>query len=408
MLNTETNTQNYSKATNLEPIRCGGKKIIIATGIFPPDIGGPATYSEKLAQELDKQGFEVGLITYKDPELKLQRYNFLLKKVSRRYPVGIRHFLYFWRLLKMAKNFDVIYAQCPISSGLPACLVAKILKKKFVLKIVGDYAWDQGKIKYNIRESIETFQNKNKYPGKIRFLQFLERWVAKKADQIIVPSNYLKMIVGKWKVDLDKIKIIYNGIKNKEGEILNKQQAQNKIGIKGDILLSVGRLISGKGFDGLIKIMPELLKINIRFKLVIIGSGPEETKLKNLIKELNLKNYVFLIGSIEHQKMGDYYYSSDLFIFNTIHEGLSHTLLEAMQYELPIITTPVGGNPEIIQNNYNGLLVEYNNKREFKKAIWNLWNDKESQKKFQDNSKKVLEKFTFEKMINNTLEILVK
>jgi len=385
------------------------KKIIIATGIFPPDIGGPATYSEKLAQELKKRNFDVQIITYSDPGVKYKNYNFPLTTVSRRYPQGVRHFLYFWRLLKIAKDFDVIYAQCPVSSGLPACFVAKILNKKFILKIVGDYAWEQAKVNYGIRESIETFQNRKDYPLKIKVLRFLEKWVAKNVKQIITPSNYLKDIVSKWGIEADKIKIIYNSIDDLSFEHdLTKEEAQNKIGIKGDILLSIGRLVPWKGFNSLIKIMPDLLAKNIRFKLIIIGSGPERERLKDLIENLNLKNYVFLIGQVKYSEIVYYFRATDLFILNTAYEGLSHVLLEAMQFEVPIITTFIGGNPEIIEHNYNGLLIEYDNRKGFKKAIWGLWQDKELQKKFIENSKKVLEKFTFKKMIKESLEILVK
>lgn len=385
------------------------KKIIIATGIFPPDIGGPATYSEKLAKELKNKNFDVQVITYSDSGAKHESYNFPLTTVSRRYPQGLRHFLYFWRLIKLIKDADIIYAQCLISSGLPACLAAKYFKKKFILKIVGDYAWEQGGVRWGVKDSIEIFQIRKEYPWQVKLLKFLERWVAKNASVIITPSNYLKSIVEGWKIDPEKIKVIYNSFDGLNFSCdLNKDEAQNKINIKGDILLSVGRLVPWKGFDTLIKIMPELLTRNIRFKLVIVGSGPDEEKLKNLIDALNLKNYVILAGQIDHKNLPCYFKASDLFVLNTNYEGLSHILLEAMHLNLPIITTAIGGNPEIIEHNHNGLLVEYNNRKELKKAIFDLWENKELQKKFQENSKKILESFTFERIIKDTLEILFK
>ena len=385
------------------------KKIIIATGIFPPDIGGPATYSEKLAKELKNKNFDVEVITYSDPGVKYEGYNFPLTTVSRRYPQGLRHFLYFWRLIKLIKDADIVYAQCLISSGLPACLAAKYFKKKFILKIVGDYAWEQGGVRWGVKESLEIFQIKKEYPWQVKLLKFLERWVAKNASVIITPSNYLKSIVEGWKIDPDRIKVIYNSFDGLNFSCnLSKDEAQNKINIKGDILLSIGRLVPWKGFDTLIKIMPELLTKNIRFKLVIVGSGPDEGKLKNLIDALNLKNYVILAGQISHKDLPCYFRASDLFVLNTNYEGLSHILLEAMHLNLPIITTAIGGNPEIIEHNHSGLLVEYNNRKELKKAIFDLWENKELQKKFQENSKKVLEGFTFERMIKDTFEILFK
>ncbi len=381
-------------------------KIIIATGIFPPELGGPAIYSERLAMELKRRGFDISLITYFNSGVTSKKYDFPVIKIYRFYPAGLRHFFYFWSLLKITKGADLIYAQCPISSGLPAYLASKILKKKFVLKIVGDYAWEQAKVRYEIREGIETFQNKKTYPRSIRILRWLEKRVAKGADQIIVPSYYLKKIVEGWGVDSDKIKVVFNSVEDSIDCQLNKAEARSQIGIEGDILFSAGRLVSWKGFDALIKIMPDLLKKNVRFKLVIAGSGPEERNLRDLISSLRLENYVYLVGGVDHLMMPIYFRAVDLFILNTKYEGLSHILLEAMRNNLPIITTDIGGNPEIIKHNYNGLLTEADNKEELKNSIWSLWQDEQLKKEFIGNSQKVLEKFTFEKMVEETIKVL--
>ena len=108
-------------------------KILICTGIYPPDIGGPATYSKLLFEELPKMGIETRVLSFGE---------------VRHLPKILRHFVYFIKVLKMGRRADIIYAQDPVSVGLPAMLAAKILRKKFILKVVGDYAWEQ-------------FQNKN-------------------------------------------------------------------------------------------------------------------------------------------------------------------------------------------------------------------------------------------------------
>ena len=99
-------------------------KIIIATGIFPPDIGGPATYSETIAEELTKRGFDIRVITYadrsKNQEARIKKQEYDIIRISRGYPKGLRHFLYFRRVLRATKGADVVYAQDLISAGLPA------------------------------------------------------------------------------------------------------------------------------------------------------------------------------------------------------------------------------------------------------------------------------------------------
>jgi len=115
---------------------------------------------------------------------------------------------------------------------------------------------------------------------------------------------------------------------------------------------------------------------------------------------------VRLDGRIDRNRIKKYLDKTRVFILNTGYEGLSHVILEAMACGVPVITTSVGGNPELIENGYNGILVEYNNKEQLKEAILELWNDAELREKFVANSYKVLEKFSLANMIERTIEVL--
>ncbi|MDO8601240.1 MAG: glycosyltransferase family 4 protein [bacterium] len=318
-------------------------KILFAAGIYPPDIGGPATYVEKLAKELNQP-----VISYSGR----------LKK----YPKGLKHLLYFLYLLWLAKDRDVIYAQNVTSAGLPALLVAKILRKRFILKVVGDAAWEQKK----------------------NYLRNIQAYVTKGADQIIVPSQYVKKMVAGWGAQENKITVIYNAVENSSLPNMTKDEAKKKIGLEGDIILSVGRPVPWKGFDDLRAIMPDLLKENSNFRLVIVG---EEKK-------------------VPHEQMPYYFKAADMFVLNSGYEGLSHVILEAMQAGVPVIASREGGNPELIQDNFNGLLVEYKNREQIKEAILKLWRDKAIQEKFIHNSQEKLKDFTWGNLMQKTLQIL--
>jgi len=389
-------------------------KVTIATGIFTPDIGGPATYVERLAIELEKRGMNGKVITYANTDSRtvlawqgqsLRGYNFPITRIFRGYTLPLRYFLYFWRLLFLARSADVIYAQCPVGSGLPSLLVSKVLGKKFVLKITGDYAWEQGRARFGLTDSLDEFQEK-KYSWPVELFRQIEKWVAQGANKIITPSQYLKKIVQKWGIAEEKIKVIYNAIEKMPEPEISQEQAKKKLGLQGDILLSIGRLVPWKGFDSLIGLMPDLLKENPHFKLVIIGQGPEKKNLEFRIWNLELRDKVFLLDQMPHSKLLLYFKTADCFILNTGYEGLPHIILEAMQMKAPVITTNVGGNPEVIKDGYNGLLVEYNNRKQLKEAILKLWLDKKCQQKFITNSLKELKKFNLDEMINQTLEVL--
>src|SRR3989338_4186327 len=115
-------------------------KILIVTGIFPPDIGGPATYSDLLRHELTVRGFFIQILTYSSARLKKPIFS-----VSQKWPKGLRHFLFFIKLFYLAWGSDLILAaDAGFGSGFLAAIIVKILRKKFIVRVTGDYAWEQG------------------------------------------------------------------------------------------------------------------------------------------------------------------------------------------------------------------------------------------------------------------------
>src|SRR3989338_5734283 len=176
------------------------KKILITTGIFPPDIGGPASYAMTLGRNATKEQ-QITVVTYSsrfsypsDKELP-----FKVVRVWRKWPKGLRHLIYFFRVFNEAKRNDVILSLNAVSAGVPALRAAKMRKKKFYVKIVGDYAWEMAVNRKNSSLLINDFQDSVK-KGFIKTLSKLQRKVCIKADGVIVPSEYLAGMVKKWGV----------------------------------------------------------------------------------------------------------------------------------------------------------------------------------------------------------------
>lgn len=362
-------------------------KILIATGLYPPDIGGPATYSKTLFEELPKHGIGVEIVSF---------------GLVRRLPRIIRHLVYFLKVLRLGRKSDIIFAQDPVSVGLPTVLAAKILGKKFILKIVGDYAWEQCDNKISDKKFItpEEFQDK-KFDIITETRRKIERWVAKQADKIIVPSQYLKKIVGMWGIPESKIRVIYNAVKDvKTSMRMGDQSIQN---IEKDCILSVGRLTPWKGFGILIEVMAELPD---DIKLIIIGGGPEKNNLEAKISDLGLEERVNLLDQMPREELMDCLRQARIFVLNSGYEGLSHMILEAMQSGVPVIASRIGGNPESIEDGQNGILFEYNNKQQIKEAILRLWCGIDLQNKFIANSFEKIKILNLEQMLFETIQTL--
>ena len=121
---------------------------------------------------------------------------------------------------------------------------------------------------------------------------------------------------------------------------------------------------------------------------------------------MKLSQDVIMPGRVSHQDLFYYYLASSLFVLNSGYEGLSHLILDAMYYHLPIIVSDAGGNPELIQDDYNGCLVEYNNKEEWLKAITRVWQNKKIRDRFCASPLTKLDVFSFEHMIKDTVKVL--
>ncbi len=379
-------------------------KICIFTGIFPPDIGGPAGYVKKVAEEFSRKGIGVSVLTYTSLTNSGKGLNFQVEGVSRKYPKIIRHLLYLMRGFRLAKGADVIYAQNLFSVGIPALIISIFRKKRLVVKVVGDYAWEKS-LSFEESSGIDDFQNQ-RHSCLVGIIVSMQSYLASRASRIIVPSNYLKEIVVGWGVPKEKIRVIYNVPESFPENNISKEQAKKHIRIGGNILLSIGRLSPWKGFAKLVEVVAELARIIPDVRLIIVGDGEERTNLEDLIKKMNLEDKVNIIGKIPHEEIPFYLKAADVFVLNSEYEGLSHAILEAMQAGVPVVVSNRGGNPELIQDGFNGFLVEYNNEEQIKTAVSKLFQDKELARRFAENSRRKLASFNWDNLLEKTLKVL--
>ncbi len=372
--------------------------ILLASDIFPPESGGPATYVVGLANALQKQGHTVQIITL-NAHPKKDAVSCPLFFVQAKSKL-VRYFEYGYLLWKQSVGVDAIYAMGPVNSGFPAFLVSKLRRKKLFVKVVGDYAWEQGMQRFGVNDLIDVFQNK-KYDFSVECLRWIQSFVTRHAHGVIVPSEYLKRIVHGWGVKQNKIYRIYNSVHFKAVDPIVKKNNEMWI-------VSVGRLVPWKGFPMLMDAVWELQKEFASLRLKIIGSGPEQKNLKLRINDKKLESFVELVGEVSHEKTLAYIQGADIFVLNSGYEGLSHVMLEALSLGRPVMASRVGGNPELLEPFNMGKLFGYNNKDEIKNIIRSSlasgeWNHSGAS---SDQRKEFFEQFSFDFMIEQTKKVL--
>lgn len=367
-------------------------KVLIATPLYPPEIGGPATYTKMLETELPAHGVAVVVVSF---------------HTVRHFPKLIRHMVYMVKLFRATRDVDVILALDPVSVGLPAAIVSLVRAKPLVVKVVGDYAWEQGQQRFHVKDDLDIFVTKpsNHYLAQVGMLRLVQKFVASRAKQVIVPSKYLKTIVHAWGIAEEKISVVYNAydVSELRGD---RNELRSRHNLSGRVILSAGRLVPWKGFTMLIQLMVHIVHEYPDAKLYIAGSGPDEAELKRLIVSEGMSNSVIMLGAIPHDVLMEYVLAADCFVLNTGYEGLSHQLLEVLAAGTPIITTRVGGNPELIENGKTGFLVPYDDIPEFRRALRGVLEEPEHAKVMSEEGKTFVQGFTISRMVDGTLSVL--
>ena len=324
-------------------------QIFVAAGIFHPESGGPATYLYHLLPELQARGHGVRVLAFGDAPS--EGYPYPLTRVPRR--VLPRRMLDYARAARrLARPADLIFVN---SLGLP---LTGLPERPRVLKVVGDLAWERAVNKGWIppTEDIDHFQQA-RYGWRVRMLQAQRAREVRRADCVIVPSEYLRRMVIGWGAAPERMRVIYNAIApNHRAADLSPDAARAQLGLDpGPLLLYVGRLTAWKGVDDLLR----ALRAAPGVRLLVAGDGPEEARLLDLAGSEGVGGRVTFLGRVDRAQLALYFRAADYTALYSGYEGLSHVLLESLLAGTPVIASDKGGNPEVVRHGENGLLVPY-------------------------------------------------
>ena len=317
----------------------------MTVGIFPPDIGGPATFVPKIAKYFqDELNYEIEILTLSDNKNSNINDDFSVKRIDRNLPIIYRWLKTIFTIYKLGKNKDLIFVN---GLGTETTIANIFLKKKIIRKIVGDPVWERAYSKAKISESFDEFQVKN-YGFSISLQKKVRSFSIKKSDIVVTPSKHLKNFI----VNLgfkNKIEIINNGvfIPEENTNIFTNDQINITI---------VSRLVSHKNIEKIIKAISDLNSPLIN--LNIIGDGPELIQLQKISLESNNKNNIIFHGKLNRDDINHIFLKSDIYIQASNYEGLPHSLLEAMSYGIPVLCTPVGECKEILGNEDRGYILD--------------------------------------------------
>jgi len=332
--------------------------VTLVSGIFPPDIGGPASFIPLLADKLSKRGIAVEVVTLAETIDIDDDYLYRVIRINRNITKPLRNIITIVKIIKSAIYSDLIFSN---TLAFESSIASIVTRKKHVQKIVGDIAWERAIIGGRFLGTIDEYQINP--VGVVSYLTNLYRnFSIYNSDLVITPSKYLEKIVLKsWKYKGDT-SVIYNTVSSYNCNGDNKRIFR---------IISVARLIPHKGFENIIT---ALSRLNFEFEYIVIGEGELLDSLINLSKKLSI-NAKFT-GKLPKDEVMYWVCNSDIFILNSSYEGLPHVVLESMICKCPVIASNVGGTSEIIKDEHTGLLFKHNDVDGLITKIYKLYHDK--------------------------------
>jgi len=338
------------------------KKILIFSAFYGPYVGGAERFVQEITERLNSN-YDFIILTSRISR-KLPRIE--KRKGIKIYRIGFgsKWDKYFFPILAPLKSFfiphDLCHAVLESYAGL-ALFFYKVFRKK---------------------PALLTLQTQ-----KVSIPNFLFRRIHLAPDKIHAISNALAQRAKNF--GAENVEVIPNGVDLEKFKSLNFSKERHRI-------ICVAHLKKVKGVRYLIQAMPEVLKEFPDAKLVLIGEGPEEKRLKLKVERLKLEKYAEFKRSLSHERIPEELAKSEVFVLPSISEGMGIAIIEAQAAGIPVIGTKVGGIPDIIEDHKTGLLVEPENPNEIAKAIIKIFSDSEFVQNLVQNAKVNLEKYDWQ------------
>lgn len=344
---------------------------MLINGLYPEKIGGVEKLGADLARHLAGRHELVVFTSHQEnlPERET-RDNFLIKRIKSSWdfrmnaPLGVRTFQILRHLSREEKKPDIILSMS-LGFSFVSYLAKKLFRIPFIVYVLGSdwYVARDGKLNGRIfRLGIE------------------------KCDTLINQSNIIKNEVLE-RFPRARIEVIPNGI-----DLPSKRS-------RGEKIVSLGRLHPVKGIEFLIAAVRDIENCP---ELLVAGSGPEEERLKEMAKGLNIR----FLGRIPESE--ELFLQGRVFVLPSLSEGLPQAALEAMSYGLPVVATRVGGIPEVVEHGKTGLLVEPGNPQALREAIERLLGDEALCDRMSENCLEEIKKYEWERIIEKFQAVLEK
>ena len=321
-------------------------KVLVVSGIWPPDVGGPASHGPDVARFLHRRGHGVEVVVTASAEPAEEPFPVYWAGRSR--PVGIRHADALALVCRHARRADVVYSTGMYGRSGIACALAR---RPLVVKVTGDPAFERLRARGSVDGDVDAFQERG---GGItaRGLRQLRDRVLRRAAHVFTPSGYLRELVIAWGVAPERVSVMPNAAPS-GGPSAPREELRRRFGCDGPTLAFAGRLTAQKSLD----VMLDAVAATPGVALVVAGDGEERDALLAGIAGRGLDDRVRTLGRLPRTDVLDLFAAADASVLSSSWENFPHSVVESLAVGTPVIATRAGGVVEVVEDGVNGLLV---------------------------------------------------
>ena len=320
-------------------------RVVVVSGIWPPDVGGPASHAPEVADFLLERGHHVEVVTtaWAPPEQRAYR----VSAVPRSLPPGVRHLRGAALVHHRSRSADAIYTTGMFGRSFAGATAAR---RPYVIKLTADPAFERARRRGVVAGDVDAFQGRaGLRVGLLRLARDVE---LRRAAHVFCPSEYLRALAVSWGVPPHRVSVLPNPAPSVP-ELGRRDELRQRLGMNGRALAFAGRLSVQKSLEVALEALVSLDGVT----LDIAGEGDQRDMLERRARDLGVDTRVRFLGALPRERVLELFRAADAAILSSTWENFPHTVVEALAVGTPVIATDVGGVAEVVHDGENGLLV---------------------------------------------------
>jgi glycosyltransferase involved in cell wall biosynthesis len=322
-------------------------KVLVVSGIWPPEVGGPASHGPELGRFLVARGHQVRAVTTAAADGP-EESGFPVLAARKDRPRPIRQPAAALAVIRAVRGAEVVYATSLYGRS---ALATTLNRVPLVVKLVNDPAYERARRLGLHDGTIEDFQRPHRHPA-VRALKRGRDLALSRALSVIIPSRYLAEIARGWEIEPHRIRVVPNPAPEID-ESAPRVELRERFGMESPTFVFAGRLTPQKNLPLAIAAMDRVAGAS----LIVIGAGPSEDQLRSAVTESGAGDRVSFKGALPRDEAIAWMRAADACLLPSDWENFPHAAVEALAAGTPVIATAVGGVPEIIETGRNGILV---------------------------------------------------